>query len=90
MSRGWSLRGSATQLKRIIETRLGDTSYLERGHFPTPANEAFFLSSFNFLSSVPPTDEQKLTAGRKEKAEPPDANPRHFTERRPAGRSGVK
>ena len=58
--------------------------------YPTPFNEAFFLPSFNFLSSVPPTDEQKLTAGRKEKAEPPDANPRHFTERRPAGRSGVK
>ena len=39
----------------------------------TPSNEAFLLPVLSFFAVLPPTHEQKETAGRKEKAEPPDS-----------------
>jgi len=62
---------------------------------PTPGNEAFLLPVLPFSSSyLPPHDEQKETAGRKEKAEARDedspaicvATSRHHS---PAARSGA-
>ncbi len=58
-----------------------------KNNFSRPYGLELFFQA-RFISPPPPI--KKETEGRKEKAEPPDANPRHFTERRLARRSGVK
>ena len=53
---------------------------------PTPVNEAFIVPSFLFPHRIyPPHDEQKETAGRNEKAEPPKREPRDIRGATPAG-----
>jgi len=55
-----------------------------------PLAEAFLSCSILFSSSYPPTNEQKEIAEQERRPSHPNANPRHFTERRLARRSGVK
>src|SRR3989344_8265997 len=82
MSRGWSLRGSATTARSNFLRRGFDIEALYCHYTPSdPLIRGLLPSVLPFYPSSPPHDEQKEIAGRKEKAEPPDATPR-LAERR--------